>query len=164
MVRARPLAWERVGLEKQVNSRENRTCGSSGVFSNARPGQGFARGFSIPERCGGDGPGVGSHPVHTGDPSVVQGRGWHCACTSRDGVPGWGAPLWGYHSGAGGWLPSHFQNPGSKAASGETVGACCELSFRTSSEDASQAFSIAGKSSSAVEKLARCFLFILFYF
>lgn len=39
-----------------------------------------------------------------------------------------------------------------------------ELSFRTSSEDASQAFPITGKSRSAVEKLPRCFLFILFYF
>lgn len=35
-------ARECVGLEIQESSGENRTCSSSGAFSNPRPGQGFA--------------------------------------------------------------------------------------------------------------------------
>jgi len=125
-------------------------------------------GFSIPE----DGPSVGSHPIHAEDPCPcgaatgltlhVSTQGWwHVG--SRGGEHHFGAitEVWGVGSRRGVRPASQpFPKSSSQAASGETVGACCERSFRTSSEDASQAFPIAGKSSSAVEKLPRCFLFI----
>lgn len=69
---------------------------------------------------------------------------------------------WEHHSGTitRSCLPSHFQNPISEPVSGETVGACSELSFRINFKDASQTLPIAGKSSLAVEKFPRCFLFL----
>lgn len=58
------------------------------------------------------------------------------------------------------WPHCQSQIPGSKAASGETIGACSQVSCRAGS----QPFATAGKSGSAIEKPPSSFLFVLLYF
>lgn len=164
------LARECVGLEKWVSSGGNKTCSSSGVFSDPRHGQDFVPVASASLRDG-----AGMAPVRGLTPFMLKTpHGARVGLVLQVCIQGWWHMVsWGgeNHLGpsqhAGGWLLVRCEADFpviSKAASGETVGACCELSLGPSSEDASQAFPVAGESSSAAEKLPRCFLFILLYF